>query len=240
MAPRSPAKAAGPEPARVRSMFGGIARRYDLMNSIMTAGLHHRWRRLGVEAAIAAPGGSALDVCCGTGDFAFGLYDAVGPLGSVTAVDFSRRMLEVAGNKARQNGRPVDFRWGDATNLDFDDNSFDAATIGFGARNISDIGGVFSEMARVVKPGGRVVCLDITQPVKTPFKQFYGIWFDRLVPALGRVVSRDGSAYSYLPSSVRRFPAAPVLAGIMEEAGLKDVSWRLLAGSIIALHRGTV
>jgi len=221
-------------------MFGGIARRYDLMNTIMTAGMHHRWRRLGVGLTGLQPGDSALDVCCGTGDFAFALSDAVGPMGSVTGIDFTRRMLEVAREKSRRNGKPVDFRWGDATALEFYNGRFDAATVGFGVRNIPDIKGVFSEMARVVKPGGRVVCLEITQPSREPFKSFYGVWFDRIIPAVGRLVGRHDSAYTYLPSSVRRFPPAPALKAIMEEAGLKDVSFQLLAGSIIAIHWGTV
>ena len=228
-----------PEPARVRDMFGAIARRYDLMNSIMTAGMHHRWRRRGVAAAAVAPGERTLDVCCGTGDFAFAMLDAVGPLGSVTGVDFSRRMLTVARDKAARSGRNVDFRWGDATSLEFDDDSFAACTVGFGVRNIPDLDRVFAEMTRVVRPGGRVICLEITRPVKTPFSQFYAIWFDRLVPALGRIVSRNGSAYSYLPDSVRRFPPADELAAVMRGAGLKNVSYELMAGSIIALHQGT-
>lgn len=231
---------AHPEPGRIRAMFGSIAGRYDLMNTIMTGGMHYRWRRLGVSAAGLKEGGRALDVCCGTGDFAFALMDSVGPLGSVTGIDFSRRMLEVARGKARRNGKPVDFRWGDATRIEFEDGSFDAATVGFGVRNIEDIPGVFREMARVVKPGGVVVCLEITQPSRQPFKSFYGLWFDRMVPAIGRVFYRDGSAYSYLPMSVRRFPPAPELAIIMKEAGLVDVSYRLLAGSIIAIHTGMV
>jgi len=231
---------AHPEPGRIRAMFGSIASRYDLMNTIITGGMHHRWRRLGVKAAGLKEGGRALDVCCGTGDFAFSLIDAVGPLGSVTGVDFSRRMLEVARGKARRNGKPVDFRWGDATDLDFDDNSFDAATVGFGVRNVEDIGGVFSEMSRVVKPGGTVVCLEITQPSRQPFMSFYRIWLDSLVPLAGKAVNRGGSAYTYLPMSVKRFPPAPQLASIMVEAGLVEVSFRLLAGSIIALHVGTV
>lgn len=220
-------------------MFGGIARRYDLMNTIMTAGMHHRWRREAVRLTGLEPGGSALDCCCGTGDFSFALTDAVGPMGSVTGIDFSRRMLEVAREKSRRNGKPVDFRWGDATDIEFDDNRFDAATVGFGVRNIKDIKGVFSEMSRVVRPGGRVVCLEITQPSREPFKRFYGVWFDRLVPAVGRLVARHNSAYTYLPSSVRRFPPAPELKAIMEEAGLRDVGYMLLAGSIIAVHWGT-
>jgi len=221
-------------------MFGGIAQRYDTMNTIMTAGMHHRWRRLGVELAAPPPGGSGLDVCCGTGDFAFALREAVGPLGSVTGIDFSRRMLDVARQKARTQRKAVDFRWGDATRIEFDSDRFDCATVGFGVRNIEDIEGVFSEMARVVRPGGRIVCLEITQPTREPFRHFYRVWFDRLVPAIGRLVGRHESAYSYLPSSVRRFPPAPQLKNIMESAGIHNVNYRLLAGSIIALHWGTV
>ena len=222
-------------------MFGGIARRYDLMNTIMTAGActiagggggwsWQRWR------TAVQPSMSAV----APGTFLLRFFDAVGPLGSVTGIDFSRRMLDVARDKARGNGKPVDFRWGDATRIELDDNHFDAATVGFGVRNVEDILGVFAEMARVVKPGGRVVCLEITQPSREPFKSFYGVWFDRLVPAVGRLVGRHNSAYAYLPSSVRRFPPAPVLKGIMEQAGLRDVSYRLMAGSIIAVHWGTV
>jgi demethylmenaquinone methyltransferase/2-methoxy-6-polyprenyl-1,4-benzoquinol methylase len=221
-------------------MFGSIAGRYDLMNSVMTVGMHHRWRRMGVAAAGLKQGDTALDVCCGTGDFAFDLYDAVGPRGSVTGVDFSRRMLDVAQDKAASRGASIDFTWGDATALEFEDDSFDAATVGFGIRNIPDIHGVLSEMGRVVRPGGRVICLEITQPTTFPFSFFYSLWFDRVVPVVGRVISRDENAYSYLPSSVKRFPPAPRLAGMMQEAGFTDVYYRLLAGSIIALHVGTV
>ncbi len=229
-----------PEPARVRAMFGDIAGRYDLINTVMTAGMHHRWRRLGVEVSALKAGGSALDVCSGTGDFAFALARAAGPLGSVTAVDFSRRMLAEARRKAGRAGLNVDFHWGDATSLEFDDGSFDSCTVGFGVRNIPDLHAVFSEMRRVVRPGGRVVCLEITRPTRTPFSQFYGVWFDRVVPAVGRMVSRNDTAYGYLPASVRRFPPADALAAVMKNAGIDDVTYKLLAGSIIALHWGSV
>lgn len=221
-------------------MFGSIARRYDLMNSLMTGGMHHRWRRLGVDAASVGPGDDVLDICCGTGDFAFALKDRVGPMGSVTAIDFSRRMLEVAREKERRLGKPVDFRWGDATDSEFGEDSFDAVTVGFGVRNIPDLHGVFSEMVRVTRKGGSVVCLEITQPSRQPFSSFFSVWFDRLVPAVGRLVSRDDSAYAYLPASVRRFPPADELARVMESCGLEDVDYRLLGGSIIALHWGRV
>ncbi len=230
---------ADPEPGRVRNMFGGIARRYDLMNSFMTVGMHHQWRRLGVEAAGVGEGDKALDVCCGTGDFALALYGKTGATGSVTGIDFSQRMLAVAREKAQRKGAPIDFRWGDATQLEFADGGFDAVTVGFGVRNIPDLDRVFAEMARVTRPGGKVVCLEITQPTRQPFSGFFSIWFDRMVPALGRLISRDATAYSYLPASVRRFPPAPRLTRVMEGAGLSNVSYRLLAGSIIALHWGT-
>lgn len=219
-------------------MFGGIAGNYDLMNSIMTGGLHHRWRRLAVEAACVGWGDRALDVCCGTGDLAFALYDQIGPGGIVNGIDFSRRMLEVARKKAASCGKQVKFEWGDATEINHEDGRFDAVTVGFGVRNISDLESVFAEMTRVTRPGGRVVCLEITRPLTQPFKGFYSLWFDRLVPALGQVVSRHESAYTYLPASVRRFPLAPELVHIMQDAGLREVNYRLLAGGIIAIHRG--
>jgi demethylmenaquinone methyltransferase/2-methoxy-6-polyprenyl-1,4-benzoquinol methylase len=219
-------------------MFGGIARRYDLMNTIMTAGMHRRWRRAAVEAAGVSGGSRVIDLCSGTGDLAFALRDSVGPQGAVTGIDFSDRMLQVARAKASASGKEVDFRWGDATAIDFPADTYDAATVGFGVRNIPDIALAFREMRRVVRPGGSVVCLEITRPQSQPSKSFYRLWFDALVPALGRLVSRHDSAYSYLPSSVRRFPPADELAAIMESCGLRNVTYRLLAGGIIALHRG--
>ncbi len=229
---------AAPEPERVRTMFDGIAGRYDLMNNIISAGRHHRWRQLAADAAAIGPGMSALDVCCGTGEMAFALADRVGPTGRVFGVDFSRRMLEIARQKAIRQGAAVQFSLGDASQLELEPDAFDACTVGFGVRNIPGLAGVFAEMNRVVRPGGRVVCLEITRPIRPPFRQFYRIWFDGVVPALGRIVSRHESAYSYLPASVRRFPAAAELAAIMREAGLQQVGYRLLAGGIIALHWG--
>jgi ubiquinone/menaquinone biosynthesis methyltransferase len=219
-------------------MFDRIAGRYDLMNSVMTAGLHHRWRARAVELAALHPGDRALDVCCGTGDLALQLKRRVGDAGSVVGVDFSAPMLELASAKAARSGLAVDFLEGNALELPFEDASFDAATVGFGVRNVADLERAIAEMSRVVRPGGRVVILEITTPERPPLSWFYSVWFDRIVPVLGKV-SGERDAYSYLPDSVRSFPRARPLARSMHEVGLREVRWLLLAGGIIAIHAGT-
>ena len=218
----------------MRAMFDRISRFYDLMNSVMTAGLHHRWRERAADLARLAPGDRALDVATGTGDLAIELARRVGPTGEVVGCDFSEAMLEQAREKAPQ------LRWepANALELPYADGSFDAATVGFGARNFSDLGRGLAEMARVVRPGGRVVVLEITTPTKPPLSSFFSVWFDRVVPALGRLTG-DPDAYTYLPSSVKRFPEPRALAAELAAAGLVDVRWLLTAGGIIALHSGT-
>jgi ubiquinone/menaquinone biosynthesis methyltransferase len=219
-------------------MFDRIAGRYDLMNSVMTAGLHHRWRARAVDLTGLGEGDRALDVCCGTGDLALALKRRVGSSGSVVGVDFSAQMLELARAKAARSGLPVEFLAGNALELPFEDSSFDAATVGFGVRNVVDLERAVAEMARVVRPGGRVVILEITTPERPPLSWFYSIWFDRVVPLLG-VVAGEQDAYSYLPESVRSFPRARSLARTMHDRGLRDVRWLLLAGGIVAIHAGT-
>ena len=219
-------------------MFDRIAGRYDLMNTVMSAGMHHRWRNRAVELARVRPGGSALDVCCGTGDLALALAERVGPEGRVVGLDFSAPMLDLARSKP-QAGAPVTWVQGNALELPFDDGEFDAATVGFGARNVVDLERGIAEMARVVRPGGRVVVLEITTPRRPPLKWFYAVWFDRIVPLLGTLAG-DRDAYTYLPSSVRRFPPAEALAELMHDAGLGEVRYVVLAGGIIAIHAGTV
>jgi demethylmenaquinone methyltransferase/2-methoxy-6-polyprenyl-1,4-benzoquinol methylase len=216
-------------------MFDRIAGLYDRMNSVMTAGLHHQWRRRAADLAALAPGDRALDVATGTGDLALELADRVAPGGEVVGVDFSERMLELARAKG---GNRVRFESGNALALAFPDGAFDAATVGFGARNFSDLERGLSEMARVVRPGGRVVVLEITTPRRPPLSTFFELWFDRAVPALGRLV--DSDAYSYLPTSVRRFPGPDELAAIMSRCGLGQIRYVLTAGGIIALHVGVV
>jgi demethylmenaquinone methyltransferase/2-methoxy-6-polyprenyl-1,4-benzoquinol methylase len=241
---------ASPEPGKVRQMFDGIAGSYDRLNDLMTAGLHHRWRELGVLLAQVGPGSMALDVCCGTGDFAFALRRAIGPRGRVVGVDVSEEMLKAAREKCGRNQLYVEFQTGDVLDLPFPDAGagedrdarstagFDACTVGFGIRNVPDIVRAFREMRRVCRPGGRVVCLEITQARIPVFKQFYDLWFGHAVPRLGKIAARDDFAYRYLPASVRRFPSPEELKGLMEEAGLRNVRCEILAGGIIAVHYG--
>jgi demethylmenaquinone methyltransferase / 2-methoxy-6-polyprenyl-1,4-benzoquinol methylase len=223
------------EEGQVRAMFDRIARVYDLMNSVMTAGLHHRWRERAADLAALRECDSALDVASGTGDLALELARRVGPSGTVVGSDFSEPMLDVA----RRKSAAVRWEWANALELPYRDDEFDAATVGFGARNFSDLDRGLAEMARVVRPGGRVVVLEITVPRRPPLSTFFSVWFDRIVPALGKVAG-DPDAYAYLPSSVKRFPGPEALAARMHAAGLDDVRWILTAGGIIALHSGTV
>jgi demethylmenaquinone methyltransferase/2-methoxy-6-polyprenyl-1,4-benzoquinol methylase len=228
----------GEERARlVQEMFDRIASRYELLNTLMTAGLHRIWNNKAVEATGLREGGRALDLACGTGSLTRDLAKKTGLTGYVLGVDFSREMLRAAQARPAPN---VEYRLGDATNLtDVSDSLFDAATIAYGARNIPDLDALFSEMARVVRPGGRVVCLEIARPKGRLSATFYRLWFDRVVPRLGALVSGDAWAYSYLPESVKEFVAPGELAEIMERNGLQNVTWRRLSGGIITLHAGT-
>ena len=215
---------------QVRAMFDRIAGFYDVMNSVMTAGLHHRWRRRAADLAAVGPGDKVLDVATGTGDLAVELLGRVGDAGEVVGTDFSEEML----TRARRKAPGLRFEWGNALDLPYADGEFAAATVGFGARNFADLERGLSEMARVVRPGGRVVVLEITTPTKPPLSTFYRVWFDRLVPLMGRF----DEAYTYLPSSVKRFPGPEELAAVLERAGLTRIRYVLTAGGIIALHVG--
>ena len=223
---------------QVRGMFDRIAGVYDVMNSAMTAGLHHQWRERAVDRAEVGPGSDALDLCCGTGDLALELRRRIGPDGRVVGSDFSEPMLELARRKSGEQGLPVEFGWADALDLPYGDMGFDAVTIGFGARNLADLGQGLAEMARVLRPGGRLVILEITRPQREPLAAFYSLWFDRIVPVLGTFAG-DAEAYSYLPDSVRSFPEPRELAAMMAAAGFEQIRWLLLAGGIIAIHSGT-
>jgi demethylmenaquinone methyltransferase / 2-methoxy-6-polyprenyl-1,4-benzoquinol methylase len=232
--PADPRSGTLPE-GQVRAMFDRIASVYDVMNRVMTAGLDRRWRARAADLAAVRAGDHVLDVAAGTGDLAIELAARAGPNGAVIGCDFSDQMLELARRKAPA----IQFDHADALALPYADDSFDAATVGFGARNFSDLRRGISEMIRVVKPGGRVVVLEITTPQKPPLSWFFGVWFDRVVPLLGRVAG-DADAYSYLPSSVRRFPDARSLAVLLAELGLGQIRYVITAGGVIAIHSGTV
>jgi len=225
---------------QVNRMFDRVAARYDLLNSLMSAGLHHRWRERAADQAGLSPGGSALDVCCGTGDLTLELASRLAPGGSVVGCDFSEPMLDLAREKTEARGAAgVRFEWADALNLPYDAGRFDAVTVGFGLRNFADRDRGLREMARVLRPGGRLVVLEFTRPTRPPFSTFYALWFDRVAPLLGRI-SDDPEAYAYLAESVRTFPGPLGLAERMDRAaGLERIRYTILAGGIVTIHTGT-
>jgi demethylmenaquinone methyltransferase/2-methoxy-6-polyprenyl-1,4-benzoquinol methylase len=225
-----------PEP-QVRAMFDRIAGVYDRLNSVMTVGLHHRWRQRAADLAAVSAGDQVLDVATGTGDLALELLRRVGPSGQVVGADFSEGMLELA--RVKDAGGAIRWEQANALELPYADSEFAAVTVGFGVRNFADLDRGLAEMTRVVRPGGKVVILEITTPQRPPLSGFFKLWFDKIVPALGRIAG-DSEAYSYLPDSVRRFPGPDQLAARMSAVGLTDVRYILTAGGIIALHVGTV
>jgi demethylmenaquinone methyltransferase/2-methoxy-6-polyprenyl-1,4-benzoquinol methylase len=262
------------EAGQVRAMFDRVAVVYDLLNTVMTAGLHHRWRARAVDLAQVGPGSRVLDVATGTGDMAIELVRRVSPGGEVLGSDFSEGMLaraRVKGQEAFPASRPaaerngalgstvglasLSFEWGDALELPYPNDMFDAATVGFGARNFSDLAQGLREMVRVVRPGGRVVVLEMTTPTRPPLSLFFGLWFDRIVPLIGKLaglltkLGRSSSspgqttiaqAYTYLPNSVKRFHSPAELAAELERAGCEEIGYVLMAGGIIAVHGATV
>ena len=223
---------------QVNRMFDRVASRYDRLNSVMSAGLHHRWRERAADRAELDVGGSALDVCCGTGDLTLEVSRRVEPGGYVIGCDFSEPMLDLAREKAAERGvDAVRFEWADALELPYDSGRFDAVTVGFGVRNFADRDRGLKELARVLRPGGRLVVLEFTEPKRPPFSTFYSIWFDRIVPVLGRLTD-DPAAYAYLAESVHSFPDPPGLAAKMEAAGLGQIRYAILAGGIVTVHSG--
>ena len=225
----------------VRRMFDRIAPVYDAMNRVMTAGLDQRWRRITIDETVCG-GDRVLDACCGTGDLAIAARargtDVVGLDFSVLKsrptmeyyLDFSERMLE----RARKKEPQIEWLEWDVLALPFDDGSFDAVTVGFGVRNVVDLEAGLRGLRRVLRPGGRLGILEITTP-RGRLAPFYRVWFDRIVPALGKVLP-GGAAYTYLPASVRRFPGPDDLAVLLERTGFAGVRYRLFAGGIVALH----
>ncbi|KLU60014.1 demethylmenaquinone methyltransferase [Peptococcaceae bacterium CEB3] len=225
----------------VKETFNTIAKRYDFMNSVMTWGMDKRWRRRVVECVGAGEGTHMLDVCCGTGQLSLALARAVGPRGKVTGLDFSENMLSKAREQLRCVSWPqrVEFLRGDALALPFADESFDGATVGWGLRNLPDLRLGIREMARVVKPGAKVVSLDMAKPDLPVFKQVYWFYFEKVVPLLGSIFTGKKSAYRYLHDSAVQFPAQRDLSAIFAECGLTDTRYRNLAGGAVAIVEGT-
>lgn len=218
---------------RVRGMFDAVAPRYDLLNHLLSLGIDRRWRKRAIAALELRPGALVLDLCAGTGDLALAAL-AGAPGVRVIGVDLAREML--ARGDRKRAGAPVLFVQGDAERVPLADGSVDAASVGFGIRNVASLGAAFAETARVLRPGGRFAVLEFTTPPNPVFRGLYHAYFHRVLPAVGGMVSGRPDAYAYLPESVARFPDPPALAGIACDAGFREATWTLLSGGIAALH----
>jgi demethylmenaquinone methyltransferase/2-methoxy-6-polyprenyl-1,4-benzoquinol methylase len=223
---------------QIQTMFSRITGRYDLMNKVMTGGRDQAWRRIAARELQLKPGGLVLDLATGTADLALAVREAY-PDSRVVAADFSETILRAGAEKAK-NDPNVRFAVGDALSLSFPDATFDGCTNAFLLRNAVDLPRCLREMKRVVKPGSRVACMEITHPQTPVFKQAFQLYFYKMVPVIGGVIAGDPKAYSYLPNSLTKFPPAGPLKRIMEEVGYRDVRYRLLALGTMAIHTGTV
>lgn len=234
-------EAAGGKPSYVRSMFDRIAGVYDLMNRVMTGGMDVRWRDLAARQVALGPGQVALDLGTGTGDLAIAVARRGAPGSRVVGVDFAPEMLAHGERKLERLGlsERITLQVGDGEHLDFPDNSFDACCSAWVVRNLADLSHGFEEMLRVVRPGGRVVCLEMSHPYNRVFAAGFHFYFDHIVPLLGRLIGKAFEAYSYLPSSVTTFPAAPALKRLMEQVGWTDVHYTYLMGGVVAIHSAT-
>lgn len=230
----------------VHKQFDRIARRYDLTNHAISLGMHRLWKSRAVDDLGCVPDGSYLDVCCGTGDLMLTVASRLGAGGTVTGVDFSRNMLDVAARRAlqarerRRVAAALELVEGDAQNLPFPDNTFDGAIISFGLRNLSNLGAGLREMARVVRPGGRVINLDLGHPSMAGFTPLFLFYFRHVVPLIGAVLQNDRQAYTYLPESLGAYPKPDGISELFRHAGLVDVKHKELALGSVALHVGTV
>lgn len=223
----------------VQSVFQKIAPKYDLMNDLISFRRHKAWRKFTMKQMNVQPGDTAIDLCCGTCDWTIAIAKA-SQNGRTVGLDFSSNMLEVGKQKVGKEGlsSQIELVQGNAMELPFPDNTFDYATIGFGLRNVPDYSRVLQEMQRVVKPGGRVVCLEVSKPTWQPFKALYNLYFERILPVMGRVVAKSYEQYKWLPESLRAFPGREQLAQMFRETGLQNVQAFPLTGGVAALHIG--
>ncbi len=224
---------------RVHHVFEKIYKNYDKMNSVISFQQHKAWRKDTMKRMNVQKGQTALDLCCGTGDWTIALAEATGPNGKVVGLDFSKNMLKVGQEKIKKlNLQHVSLIHGNAMDLPFEDNSFDFVTIGFGLRNVPDYKQVLSEMHRVVKPGGKVVCLETSQPTLIGFKQIYYFYFKYVMPLFGKLFAKSYKEYSWLQESAKDFPGMNELADLFREAGLSDVEIKPYTGGVAAMHLG--
>ncbi|UGB29269.1 demethylmenaquinone methyltransferase [Metabacillus sp. B2-18] len=224
---------------RVHGVFEKIYQNYDQMNSVISFQRHKAWRKETMKRMNVKPGQKALDVCCGTADWSIALSEAVGPKGSVTGLDFSQNMLKIGQQKIKDlDLQNVNLIHGNAMMLPFEDNSFDFVTIGFGLRNVPDYMQVLQEMNRVLKPGGRAVCIETSQPTLPIFKQFFTIYFRYIMPMFGKIFAKSYKEYSWLQESARDFPGMVELAKMFEAAGFKQVEVKAFTGGVAAMHLG--
>ncbi|MBI5562712.1 MAG: bifunctional demethylmenaquinone methyltransferase/2-methoxy-6-polyprenyl-1,4-benzoquinol methylase UbiE [Deltaproteobacteria bacterium] len=226
--------------SRVKEVFDSVASKYDLMNDLMSLGTHRVWKRIVAAQTGLRPGETAIDVAGGTADIALLMAARVGEAGSVVVYDINAEMLKAGREKCVDRGvlKNIRFVCGDAEAIAFPDNAFHCATVGFGIRNVTHLGAAFAEMRRVVKPGGKVVCLEFSRPQSTVIRRLYDLYSFKVIPEVGEAVTGARNAYVYLPESIRRFPPQEELKKIMEGAGLFKVSYQNLFNGIAALHVG--
>ncbi|WP_433958615.1 demethylmenaquinone methyltransferase [Cytobacillus horneckiae] len=224
---------------RVHNVFEKIYGNYDKMNSVISFQQHLRWRKDTMKRMDVQPGSKALDVCCGTGDWSIALSEAVGEIGKVVGLDFSKNMLKIGEEKVKEQGiKNIELVHGNAMELPFPDNSFDYVTIGFGLRNVPDYMQVLKEMHRVVKPGGIAVCLETSQPTLFGFKQGYYLYFRYIMPLFGKIFAKSFNEYAWLHESAKDFPGMKELAAMFEKAGFADVKYKPYTGGVAAVHIG--
>ena len=230
----------GEKKARVRGVFDSVASRYDLMNDVMSAGLHRLWKRFAIAKTGLLEGQSALDVAAGSGDLCIGLARRVGRTGRVVATDINERMLAVGRDRVLDAGLAgnIDYVLADAESLPFADSSFHCVTIGFGLRNVTDKDAALASMFRVLKPGGRLLVLEFSKARLGPLEPLYELYSFQVLPRLGELLANDSASYRYLAESIRRHPDQETLKGMMERAGLERCEYYNLSAGIVALHVG--